>query len=152
MAQITVNTGMNTKPVLNSISELNRQVRSLRNYVRVAGKEMDVSVVGYAKAMRNNAIASREANDRVKELNATYKDLVRQIDELGNSRIDTKEYAELKKEIESAEKGLRKLKETQQQLRDIGKDAVPTKEYQQVTRDYKNARKEGLALKEQYDV
>lgn len=151
MPGITINSKLDTKPVISSIGEMNRYIQSLRGTVAKAGRDMDASVVGYAKAMSTNAKVSREVNAQVEELNATYQDLVQQVDRLANTKIDTKEYADLKKEIEGTEKQLRRLQEAQQRLKDLGKDVVPTKEYTAVNKSIDNTRKRLNGIEEEYD-
>ena len=151
MPGITINSKLDTKPVISSLSEINRHIQSLRATVTKAGRNMNASVVGYAKAMSTNAKVSSEVNAQVEELNATYHDLVEQVDRLANTKIDTKEYADLKKEIEGTEKQLRRLQETQQRLKDLGKDVVPTKEYTAVNKSIKASRKRLNGIEEEYD-
>lgn len=151
MPQITVNTGMDTKPVWNGIRDMNKALHSLRSYVSQAGKEMNASVVGYARAMRANADASREVDARVRELEAEWKRLNDEAEKLADLKIDTKEYADLNKEIDGATKKLQRLQETQQRLRDLGKDAVPTQEYAQVLKNIEKVGKQGKDLRAEYD-
>lgn len=151
MPQITVNTGMDTKPVWNGVRDMNKALRSLRSYVSQAGKEMNASVVGYARAMRANADASREVDERVRELNGEYSELVQQIDELANTQIDTKEYADLKKEIVAAQEGLTKLIDKQKQLKDLGRDTAPTKEFKDNQSQLSSLYKKRMKLDEDYN-
>ena len=109
MPQLTVDTGMNTKPVLNGIRDMNSAIRSLRSVVSQAGKSMDAAVVGYAKAMRNNAAASREAQIQIQELERTYERLRQQLDALAETKIYSDEYKKLQDYLRGAEKSLQDL-------------------------------------------
>ena len=109
MPQITVDTGMNTKPVLNGIKDMNSAIQSLRGIVSQVGRSMDASVVGFAKAMSNNEAASREAHAKIQELDRAYADLREKMDDIAAEKFMTSEYAQLNKDLQDQEKYLNRL-------------------------------------------
>lgn len=109
MPQITVDTGINTKPVLQGAKEMTSAIRSLQGWVTKAGKSMDASLVGYAKAMQNNAQASKEFKVQIDALEDSAQSLQNQMKRISETRIETKEYTQIKKEIAEADKTLTHL-------------------------------------------
>ena len=129
MAQITVDTGLNTKPVMQGISQMNGAIRSMKTTIGKLGKSLDASTVGYAKAMNNTISASKKLDDALRIIGATLASLKGKMLELAETKVETNEYKGLKKELENAEKSYNKVIEAQKKLRDLGKDTTINKEY-----------------------
>lgn len=109
MPQLTVDTGMNTKPILKGASELNSAIRSLQGAVSRVGKDLDASVVGYAKAMENNAAATRNFNNQISALKDAADILRYQLTSLASIRVPNPEFKQLEQEIKAVSKEYEQL-------------------------------------------
>lgn len=151
MPQITVDTGINTKPILNGAKEMTSAIRSLQSWVTKSSKSMDAAMVGYARAMQNNATASKEFKTQIDQLEDSAQTLQNELERLAKTEVDTKEYANLKAEIQTAQKELQKLYDINQRLNATGRAAVPTKEYSALTKAAATAKQALEELNKEYN-
>lgn len=127
MPQITVNTGMDTKPIIKGAHELNSAIRSLQSAVGKVGKDLDASVVGYAKAVENNAVATQNFRQRMDELDAAAGKLRSQLIGMAATRVQTPEFKNVLLQIQQCNKELKELEKEEKSLADSNAPALLNK-------------------------
>ena len=117
MPQITVDTGINTKPVLDGAKQLNAAIKSLVSSVRGVGKDLDASTVGYAKAIENNMIATQNFRARISDLETAAKQLRSQLIGMAATRVPAPDFQKTVNSIQQVNKEIQTYEKAQQEFR-----------------------------------
>lgn len=110
---IIIDTAIKTDGMAPGTKEVEAAVRRMANSVTDLGKKSEI-------ALQKQAAAFAKMNSAYAEQERKVKDLKRQIEEYSNTKIPTKEYAEIQNQITAAEKKLAQLTERQEKFLQTG--------------------------------